>query len=286
MQKIIVTADDYGMCDVVDKAIDAGIENGIITTTNVMLNMDSLYNAKALRERYPNLSVGIHWNVTTGKPVSSPDKIPTLVNGEEFYSLSEFKKRYSKGLINSDDLERELEAQYDIFEQICGKPDYWNTHENSSLNIKAFKVFEKVAKRHGIKATRNFQRVYYDKQGLGVKREIREFLVKSFFNVWFNQIKKSFVMPSARLISFHKVSKTTGNVLLEALKKDGRDFIEVVFHPAMTSDSPYFGNISTERVKEYEFVSSREIYEKYVANGFSFVNYEDIIQKLCDQSDR
>ena len=38
MQKLIVTADDYGMCDVVDKAIDASIENGIITTTNVMLN--------------------------------------------------------------------------------------------------------------------------------------------------------------------------------------------------------------------------------------------------------
>ena len=44
MQKLIVTADDYGMCDVVDKAIDAGIENGIITTTNVMLNMETLHN--------------------------------------------------------------------------------------------------------------------------------------------------------------------------------------------------------------------------------------------------
>lgn len=36
MQKIIVTADDYGMCDEVDRAIDAGIENGIVTTTNAM----------------------------------------------------------------------------------------------------------------------------------------------------------------------------------------------------------------------------------------------------------
>lgn len=276
MQKIIVTADDYGMCDVVDTAIEAGIENGVITTTNVMTNMESLSNAKNLRERYPNISVGIHWNVTTGTPILSPEEIPTLVNGKSFYTLSEFKKRYSKGLIDPQDLEKELEAQYALFEQTCGKPDYWNTHENSSLQVKAFKVFEKVAKKHDVKATRNFQRVYYDKQGLGLKREIREFLVKSFFNVWFNQIKKSFVMPSARLISFHKVSKTSGDVLLDALKKDGRDFIEVVFHPATTADSPYFGNISTERVKEYKFVSSREIYDKYIANGISFVNYEDI----------
>ena len=48
MPKIIITADDYGMCDAVDKAIDAGIENGVITTANVMLNMESLENARDL----------------------------------------------------------------------------------------------------------------------------------------------------------------------------------------------------------------------------------------------
>lgn len=39
MQKIIITADDYGMCDIVDAAINEGIENGMITTTNVLVNM-------------------------------------------------------------------------------------------------------------------------------------------------------------------------------------------------------------------------------------------------------
>ncbi len=69
MQKIIITADDYGMCDEVDKAIDAGIENGFITTTNVMTNMTSFCNAINLRKKYPQISIGIHWNVTTGKPI-------------------------------------------------------------------------------------------------------------------------------------------------------------------------------------------------------------------------
>ncbi len=275
MQKIIVTADDYGMCDVVDKAIDDGIQNGVITTTNVMLNMETLHNAKTLRERYPHISVGIHWNVTTGKPVSDPKDIPSLVdkNGV-FHSISVFKKRYSKGLISPVELEKELEAQYRLFEQTCGKADYWNTHENSSLHLKAFKVFKRVAKRHNIKATRTFQRVYFDKCGLDIKTEIREFLVRNFFEVWFKIIRKTFVMPAARVVSFDKISKTEGDILLNALKKDGRDFVEVVFHPATVADHPYFGNISTERVEEYKFVSSKETYDKYVAEGFEFVSYE------------
>ena len=275
MQKIIVTADDYGMCDEVDRAIDAGIENGFITTTNVMLNMATLADAADLRTRYPSLSVGIHWNVTTGKPISDSKTIPSLVDETgTFWPIGTFKKKYHKGEIVSTDLEKELEAQYSLFEKTCGKPDYWNTHENSSLETKAYKVFEKVAVRHGIPATRTFQRVYYDKYDLGFKCAFREFAVKNFFELWFKKIRKTFKMPMARVVSFDKISKTDGDVLLRALKKDGRDLIEVVFHPAITADSPYFGNISTERVKEYQFVSSPEVRLKYEKNGFAFANYE------------
>lgn len=280
MQRLIMTADDYGMCESVDKAIDAGIENGMITTTNVMVNMETVDNARCLRAKYPHISVGVHWNVTTGKPVSDPGEIPTLVDESgEFWSVAAFKKKYSKGLISPWDLEKELEAQYVLFENACGKADYWNTHENSALHTRAFKVFEKVAKKHSIVATRTFQRVYYDKTGLSLKTELREFLVKNFFELWFRQIRKSFVMPTARVVSFHKISKTDGDILLNALKKDGRDCIEIVFHPATVADSPYFGNISTERVKEYEFVSSREIYNKYISNGFEFISFNGILPK-------
>ena len=277
MQKIIITADDYGMCDAVDKAIDAGIENGIITTTNVMLNMETLCNATDLKVRYPHISVGIHWNVTTGRPISPIESIPTLVDEKGvFWSISEFKRRYSKGLISPSELEKELEEQYLLFEKTCGHPDYWNTHENSALHLRAFKVFEKVAVKHGIAATRTFQRVYFDKIDLGFKGSIREFLVKNFFKVWFEHIRKTFVMPAARVVSFGKISKTQGDVLMNALKKDGRNFIEIVFHPALVAESPYFGNISTERVKEYEFVSSQSVLNCYKENGFEFVGFEDL----------
>lgn len=277
MQKIIVTADDYGMCDIVDKAIDAGIENGFITTTNVLLNMESLENAKTLRTRYPQISVGIHWNVTTGYPILNPKEIPTLVREDgSFWPLPEFKKKYSQKKINPEELEKELEAQAVLFEATCGKADYWNTHENSALHTQAFKVFAKVAKRHGIVATRTFQRVYYDKINLGFKRAARELLVRIFLDFWFSKIRQEFVMPSARVISFGKISKTEGTMLLDALLKDGRDYIEVVVHPAISSEHIYFGNISTERVKEYEFVSSREIKNIYVSHGIEFTKFPEI----------
>lgn len=203
--------------------------------------------------------------------------MPTLVdeNGV-FWSVTVFKKRYNKGLIARSELERELDAQYRLFEASCGHPDYWNTHENCSLCPKAFKVFSATAKKHGIIATRTFQRVYYDKINLGIKRELRELLVKCFFEIWFTRIRRDFKMPSARVVRFGKRSKLEGDYLMNALLKDGRDMIEVVVHPATTADSPYFGNISEERVNEYRLVTSREIKEKYIQHGFELVGFEEL----------
>lgn len=274
MKKIIVTADDYGMCEDVDLAIDAGIENGVIKSTNVLLNMGSLAAAATLRTRYPSLSIGVHFNVTTGAPLCRPEEIPSLVDEKgNFFSIVVFKKRYSKGLIAEEDLERELEAQYALFEKTCGKADYWNTHENSALHLKAFAVFARVAKRHGVEATRTFQRVYYDKINIGFKREVRELLVKHFFEWWFGRIRKEFRMPDARIVSFYKKRKHEGTYLPDALLRDKHEIIEVVLHPALRADNPLFGNISDERVDEYRFASDPKTRETYEARGISFVSF-------------
>lgn len=277
MSKIIITADDYGMCDAVDKAINAGIENGVITTTNVLLNMESLENARDLRERYPYISIGVHWNVTTGRPVCPPEQISTLVDETgTFWTLTVFKKRLSRGLIDLNELEKELEAQYALFEETCGHADYWNTHENSALHPIAFRVFAEVAKKHGIIATRTFQRVYYDKINIGFKRELREFLVRILFELVFTHVRRTFKMPVARVVSFDKRSKLDGDYLLDALLEDGREPIEVVFHPALTAEHPCFGNIAEERVKEYQFVTSAQIRDKYLARGIKFVSFAEL----------
>ena len=50
MKKLIVTADDYGMSSAVNRAIDAGAKIGLITSTNVMTNMDYYCEAVKLKE--------------------------------------------------------------------------------------------------------------------------------------------------------------------------------------------------------------------------------------------
>ena len=111
MKRLIITADDYGMSKAVNRAIDEGIEAGLITSTNVMVNMPEYKEALKLKNN-PNVSVGLHWVLACGKPVLSKNEIPTLVaeNGE-FYPYSQFRKMFRNGKISREDIKKELVAQ-------------------------------------------------------------------------------------------------------------------------------------------------------------------------------
>jgi predicted glycoside hydrolase/deacetylase ChbG (UPF0249 family) len=278
MKKILITADDYGMCQPVDTAIDECIAAGLVTTTNVILNMETLNNAKTLKTRFPHISVGIHWNVTTGKPLLETEQISTLVdeNGN-FFTLSEFKKRMSKGDIKKNHLKAELRAQYKAFYELCGKPDYWNTHENSALCLKAFNIFSRLAKEYGIPATRNFQRVYIDIESVPFKRRLKECVHKVAADILFGIIiKGNFVMPDARLFPFRLESKFDINKLMSVLNSSRCNSIEIVAHPAVTTDHKFFGNISKDRLDEYAFFSNNELRKIFEKNGLMLTNFAGI----------
>lgn len=277
-RKYIITADDYGLCPEVNSAIEQLAEKGILSTTNVLTNFQTDFSNSPIKQ-YKRFSVGLHWNVTTGKPVTDCSKIPTLVdkNGS-FYSIDEFRSRYREGRICPKELALELQSQYDLFYKEFGQPSYWNSHENSALFPKEYGVFKRVALQNGIKATRNFQRVYidYDLSG-GVGRRLREFAVSMYVNVKFGKIeKRKFVMPEGRIVTFCNASKTDIERMRNGLAKTNKKSIEVIIHPATDGKNPLFGNIAEDRVTEFETYMTDAFLELFENEKAHIVSFEEL----------
>lgn len=273
-KKVIITADDYGMCDYVDDAIVECVNKGTITSFNVIFNMVNDVKKPALTK---DASIGLHWCITAGKPVCAPEQIPSLVNENgEFYKIKEFKKRFAKGLIEEKEIVTELKAQYDKFYEIFGKPAYWNTHQNSAiLSLKTFDLFSKTALALEIPATRNFQRVYIDINLLELKSRILEVGKKMFANLFFGKIvRKRFAMPSARLFTIKVTSKLDIDKLIKVINNCKYDSVEVVVHPATALDCEYFGTIREPRLEEYNFLKDETIIDKFKQNGIDPVGFE------------
>ncbi|MBI1747516.1 MAG: ChbG/HpnK family deacetylase [Acidobacteria bacterium] len=85
MKKLIVTADDFGLTDVVSHAIIEGYKKGIITSASLMANGAGFESVAAFARQAPKLGVGVHLNLTEGRPVSQAASIPSLVNSQGLF---------------------------------------------------------------------------------------------------------------------------------------------------------------------------------------------------------
>ncbi len=263
-RRMIITADDYGMSKAVNQAIDEGIEKGIITTTNVMTNMPYFKEAKKLTES-TQISVGMHWNLTCGTPVLPAKDIPTLVasNGE-FFDYPEFRARYRKGLIKWEDIEKEMIAQYELYQTYVGRADYWNTHQNSHVDFDIYKRFVELAKKLGIFRMRSHQRFYVkgknNKDKMPLKWRIIEPIKSKILDVWqCNAHKKGMKSPNGLVLCLDKVDVYDLEYTFNNINWGKQDCAEYVIHPATCNDSNFFGKIVDRRIWEYIAFTSNEI---------------------------
>ena len=278
MKKLIITADDYGMSQAVNRAIDAGIECGLITSTNVMPNMPYFEEALRLKEQ-KSASVGIHFTLSCGTPVCDAKDIPSLVseNGE-FYKYPEFRKRYRDNKISDKDIITELESQYGKYVALLGEPDYWNTHQNVHVDFRIYKLFVDFAHKHGINMMRSHQRIYVPASDGATKRSLSwrifEPIKAQMLNVWQgNAHKKGVKSPNGLIVCLGKedVNKPEHTFANIKWKKNGIG--EYVIHPATENDSSYFGKIVDQRIKEYEMFTSFETKKIIEDAGITLVNY-------------
>jgi predicted glycoside hydrolase/deacetylase ChbG (UPF0249 family) len=86
MTQLIVNADDFGFSPAVTDGILRSHRDGILTSTTLMTNMPDRDRAIDLAGQTPSLGVGIHLNLTQGKPLTPCRRI-TDNNGHLLRSL-------------------------------------------------------------------------------------------------------------------------------------------------------------------------------------------------------
>ena len=247
----------------VNRAIDAGISVGLITSTNVMANMPYFEEAIRLKDA-DNISVGIHFTLSCGYPLSDAKSIPTLVSPSgEFYKYAEFRKRYRKGLIFDADILTELKAQYDKHVALLGEPDYWNTHQNVHVDFRIYRLFVDFARQHNINKMRSHQRIYVPGSTAQKKRSslwrIMEPIKARMLDIWqSNAHKKGVSSPEGLVCCLNPNDINDPQYLFRNISWKNKSVAEYVIHPATHNDSPYFGSIVDQRVREYEMFTSNE----------------------------
>ena len=85
MKHLIVTADDFGLAQEVNEAVELAHARGILTAASLMVGAGAADDAVSRAKRLPGLRVGLHLTLLEAPPVLTKSQIPDLVGPDGLF---------------------------------------------------------------------------------------------------------------------------------------------------------------------------------------------------------
>ncbi len=218
--KAVVTADDFGLNKNVNQAIQAILKQKKINYISLIVNLP--YSQQAAKKYLicRLCPVGLHFNLTEGKPVSKPELIPSLINkNKQFYPLPEFLLKLILKKINLTEMEQELESQIKAMKFLGLTVSHLNSHQNIHLLSPINRILNTTAKKYQIRLIR---------QPKSVLIRLRHF-------------------PLRYLILIILI-KLTNYIYKDSRIYGSRDFEETLIHPGTSYDRNLFDLILKKQI--------------------------------------
>ena len=86
VKRLIVTADDFGLCQPVNEAVEIAHREGILSTASLMVGGPAAADAVERARRLPGLRVGLHVVVVEDRPVLPPAQVSRLTDDRGYLS--------------------------------------------------------------------------------------------------------------------------------------------------------------------------------------------------------
>ncbi|WP_179281366.1 carbohydrate deacetylase [Paenibacillus sp. XY044] len=150
-RQVIINADDFGLSPAVNRGIIEAYLAGGITSTSMMVNMPGLADTVNAARSLPGLGVGLHFNLTYGRPLSDPAAVPSLVREDGIFLDGKIRR-----IRNASDVAAELDAQWNRFLETSLVPTHLDSHQLLHQDDPViYQVMAELACRHRIPLRRS-----------------------------------------------------------------------------------------------------------------------------------
>jgi hopanoid biosynthesis associated protein HpnK len=153
---LIVTADDFGLHDAVNEAVQQAARAGILTAASLMVGAPAAGDAIRRARSLPNLRVGLHVVLADGSATLAPHLIPALADpagrmdgrmlsrGLRFFALPRVRRQ----------LDAEIRAQFSAFARTGLPLDHVNVHKHFHLHPSLLEMLLRIGREYGVTAVR------------------------------------------------------------------------------------------------------------------------------------
>jgi predicted glycoside hydrolase/deacetylase ChbG (UPF0249 family) len=265
MKRLIINSDDYGRTPEISRGIREAHLRGVVTSTTCMMNIPTTADdvAIALKET-PNLGLGVHLVLTMGRPISSPEAVPSIVdeNGD-FFKYTPVIEHLTT--LNMDEVKKEWRAQIETFIKASGrKPTHIDSHHHSSyFSPNLFRGMLELAKEYDCAIRFPFTEVSseIEETAKHVPDLVQEFKPRR---------------PDVFFVDFYDETATKED-LLNIISNVGEGTSEIMCHPGFVDDA--FAKESVynfQRQRELKILTDAAIKQAIESQNIKLITFADL----------
>lgn len=236
MQKrIIINADDFGLCEGVNKAIAQSHIDGVLTSATIMANMPAAVEAVDIAKQLTTLGIGVHLNLTDGKPISDNPLVQCLIDSSGEFNLSLSKLSLLSAISHKVRIAvfTELAAQIQWVIDNGIKPTHLDSHKNFHCCPAIFPLICSLAVRFKIPAIRfvfepkQVSKTPWPLPAEGAKKAARKLRTRARIN----RFQNSELFKTNALLGLSHIGKINVNFYRAVTLYSPSETVEVITHP-------------------------------------------------------
>ncbi|MBO0858588.1 MAG: ChbG/HpnK family deacetylase [Chloracidobacterium sp.] len=235
-KKLIINADDYGLCSKVNLAVEQLARMGRLGGVSVLANGDVWEQAVNFLRDHSELSAGIHFNAVEGRPVSVANEVRVLTNKEGlFVGLRTLLRRW---LLNPVEVSRVVEIEWRAQIERLMRTRVKLTHADSHCHLHAFPlaypIAEKLCHEYGIAALR-----WPHERENAAFRRVSAIALTVSLHLTKTLAWRTGLRHNNNFLGFNRAGGYGVAELIDDLRMIPDGVTEIALHPSMVDGTPY-----------------------------------------------
>lgn len=156
MQHVTFSADDFGLSEAVNDAVDRAHRDGVLHAASLMVAAPAAADAVRRARALPNLRVGLHLVVIEGPAVLPAADIPDLIDADGQFPSDQLRlgMRYAFHPSVRRQLAAEIRAQFAAFAATGLRLDHANAHKHMHLHPTVGRLLLSIGREFGLSRVR------------------------------------------------------------------------------------------------------------------------------------
>jgi hopanoid biosynthesis associated protein HpnK len=237
LNRLAITADDFGLSEPVNAAVEEAHRRGILSAASLMVGAPAAADAVRRARALPGLRVGLHVVLVNDEPMTPRAQIPALVDASG--RLRNDLAGYSVRSVILPSVRRqigaEITAQFEAY-RATGLPlDHVNAHRHFHLNPIVAAAIVGIGRRYGMRALRVPVEPWRIVADIDPQTRRLAARVVAPWAAWLRaRIRRAGLVTADAVFGLAWSGAMTKSRVAALLGRLPPGFVEIYFHPATT----------------------------------------------------